>query len=127
MGLLRRPVVIVGFARFLQLYISSSPVLFYIVSVISSPISTMLTQASILVLILLSSLVSALALNNVPALATGSNILTDVATLIPTTAPQNKDLRRRQEAQKTFLAGPDATCGFIGGNASLCPLYPIQI
>ncbi|KAH6717868.1 hypothetical protein BKA61DRAFT_716344 [Leptodontidium sp. MPI-SDFR-AT-0119] len=80
----------------------------------------MLSQASIpLCLFVFVSSASALAVNNLPAEATAaSNIILNLSLPRPTPAPDNHELRRRQEAQRTLLVGPDATCGYIGGNAT---------
>ncbi|KAH7370599.1 hypothetical protein BKA65DRAFT_545309 [Rhexocercosporidium sp. MPI-PUGE-AT-0058] len=77
------------------------------------------SSASICLLGFLSSSVSALALNSVQAEARAPNdILLNLAFPIPTPAPDNQDLRRRLESQRTLLVGPDATCGYFGGNAT---------
>ncbi|KAK0122146.1 hypothetical protein ONS95_010407 [Cadophora gregata] len=69
--------------------------------------------------ITLYSTVSALAFNNFPAEATAaSNVLLNLDFPAPTPAPSDYELRRRQEAQRTLLLGPDATCGYFGGNAT---------
>ncbi|PVH77796.1 hypothetical protein DL98DRAFT_260970 [Cadophora sp. DSE1049] len=80
----------------------------------------MLSQTSVTVcLFAFSSSISALALNNIPAEATApSNIFLNLEFPTPTPAPSDHELRRRQEAQRTFLVGPDATCGYFGGNAT---------
>ncbi|KAL2066407.1 hypothetical protein VTL71DRAFT_2478 [Oculimacula yallundae] len=88
----------------------------------------MVSQASttFCFLSLLSSSVSALALSSFPAEATVlQNILPKLAFPTPTPAPNYHELRRRQEAQRTLLLGPDATCGYFGGNASELPLHLI--
>ncbi|KAG4444299.1 hypothetical protein IFR05_000274 [Cadophora sp. M221] len=80
----------------------------------------MLSQSSVsLCLFGLVSSASALAVNNLPAEATApNNIILNLALPTPTPAPDNQELRRRQESQRTLLVGPDATCGYIGGNAT---------
>jgi hypothetical protein len=70
----------------------------------------------------LLSLVSSLAVNNIPVATPISNHRALLG-LSPTPAPSAEELRRRQATQvteQTLLAAPDNTCGYFDGNSGSC-------
>ena len=71
----------------------------------------------------LLTLVSSLAVKNVPVATAVSNEKALLG-LSPTPAPDAGELRRRQASQvtvQTLLAAPDNTCGFFRGNSGSSP------
>lgn len=77
----------------------------------------MIHQASIVIIALFAYSASALAFHSSPVATTGANVYQSLSIPKPTPAPIHGGLRRRENAQKTLLAGPDATCGYFGGNS----------
>jgi hypothetical protein len=71
--------------------------------------------------VLLSSSVSAIALNNDPA-ATKCMVKAEGEAPEPTQPPNAHDLRIRDVPQKTLLAASDNTCGFFGGSTGSSPI-----
>jgi hypothetical protein len=68
----------------------------------------------------LFSFMSALAVENIPlqtAIYQPHRVVDDLSVSKPTPAPNQNELRRRQDSQHTLLAAPDNICGYVNGSS----------